>query len=113
MRSEARKRSQASWKAGNVVQIKLGLNKNTDADILQKLEEVQNKQGYIKRLIREDISKSQGRLDENRQTSQKARNEGKGGMCDNCIHNYVCGLKQVRQKINAKKECRHFVIVVQ
>ena len=36
-------------------QIKLKLNLNTDADILQRLDEVDNMQGYIKKLIRADI----------------------------------------------------------
>lgn len=43
------------YDAENTVQIRLKLNKKTDADILQKLEEVGNKQGYIKALIRADI----------------------------------------------------------
>ncbi len=42
----------------NTVQIKLKLNKKTDADILQKLEESGNKQGYLKALVRQDIEKS-------------------------------------------------------
>lgn len=33
------------------------LQKKTDADILQKLSEVESKQGYIKDLIRKDIAK--------------------------------------------------------
>ena len=33
------------------------LNLETDADIIQKLSEVDSKMGYIKRLIREDIKK--------------------------------------------------------
>lgn len=36
-------------------QIKLKLNLNTDSDILQRLDEVDNMQGYIKKLIRADI----------------------------------------------------------
>lgn len=35
----------------------MGLNRKTDADILQKLSEVESKQGYIKELIRKDIAK--------------------------------------------------------
>ena len=31
------------------------LNKKTDADILEKLESVDSKQGYIKELIRADL----------------------------------------------------------
>lgn len=42
----------------NTVQIKLKLNRTTDADILRKLGEVSNKQGYIKALIRADLEKN-------------------------------------------------------
>ena len=35
----------------------MNLNHNTDADLLQKLSEVDSKQGYIKSLIRADIAK--------------------------------------------------------
>ena len=48
--SEAKKR----WDAENTVHIRLKLNKHTDADIIQKLDSVDNKQGYIKQLIRKD-----------------------------------------------------------
>lgn len=40
-----------------VSQYCLKLNQKTDADIIEKLSEVENKQGYIKSLIREDIKK--------------------------------------------------------
>lgn len=33
------------------------LNFNTDKDIIEKLESVESKQGYIKELIRKDISR--------------------------------------------------------
>ena len=36
-------------------QITLKLNLETDKDILEKLEAVGNKQGYIKELIRKDL----------------------------------------------------------
>ena len=36
----------------------LRLNKNTDADIIAKLESVPSKMGYIKQLIRADIAKN-------------------------------------------------------
>ena len=49
------KEASARWDAENTVQIKLKLNKVTDADILAKLEEVESKQGYIKELIRQDM----------------------------------------------------------
>lgn len=40
----------------NIVQISLALNRKTDADILAWLEQKENKQGYIKQLIRNDLS---------------------------------------------------------
>jgi len=50
--------AQSKYKKENTKQIALQLNIKTDTDILKKLEEVPNKQGYIKSLIREDIAKS-------------------------------------------------------
>lgn len=41
-------------KAGK--QYLLQLNKNTDVDIIRKMESVPNKTGYLKMLIRQDIS---------------------------------------------------------
>lgn len=43
------------YDASNTVQIRLKLNKKTDADILDRLDAVPNKQGYIKGLIRSDM----------------------------------------------------------
>ena len=57
MTTDAQKRAVAKYDAENTVQIKLKLNTRTDADIIQRLSEVDNKQGYIKGLIREDIRK--------------------------------------------------------
>lgn len=53
--SDAQKRAQIKYDAGQTVQIKMKLNKKTDADILRKLDSVANKQGYIKKLIRDDL----------------------------------------------------------
>lgn len=39
----------------NTVSVMLRLNKKTDADIIQQLENVPSKMGYIKNLIRADI----------------------------------------------------------
>lgn len=50
-------RAQERYDRKNTVQVKMKLNKKTDKDILEKLESVPNKQGYIKSLIRKDISK--------------------------------------------------------
>lgn len=57
MATEAEIKAKAKYDSKNTVQIKLKLNKKTDSDILQKLDEVGNKQGYIKELIRKDIEK--------------------------------------------------------
>ena len=52
--SKAQLRAQAKYDKDNTVQIKLKLNKRTDSDILEILNSVSNKQGYIKELIRID-----------------------------------------------------------
>ena len=39
----------------NCTRINLKLNNKTDADIIEKLDGVENKQGYIKRLIKNDV----------------------------------------------------------
>jgi hypothetical protein len=44
----------------NTRPLKLKLNLKLDADILAKLETVPSMQGYIKRLIREDIARNGG-----------------------------------------------------
>lgn len=49
--------AQEKYDKVNTVRMALKLNKNTDADILKKLDEVESKQGYIKELIRRDIAK--------------------------------------------------------
>lgn len=46
--------SKTRWDRENTVVVTMKLNKNQDADIIEKLNSVDNKQGYIKRLIRED-----------------------------------------------------------
>lgn len=54
---ESTKRAITKYDAANTVQLKLKLNKKTDADILARLEKSGNKQGYIKELIRADMKK--------------------------------------------------------
>lgn len=56
---QRRQRSKASTKynAVHVRQIKLNLNRRTDADILQRLDSLENVQGYIKALIRRDMER--------------------------------------------------------
>lgn len=43
------------YNSKNVKQIKLNLNRKTDADIISHLEKVDNVQGLIKDLIRKDM----------------------------------------------------------
>lgn len=60
MSSEAQKRAQKRYDDANRDKFKciqLKLNRETDADILEKLSSVSSMQGYIKELIRADLSK--------------------------------------------------------
>ena len=50
--SEAKKK----WVRENTQRIVMNLNKNTDKDIIAHLDKVPSKQGYIKTLIRNDIT---------------------------------------------------------
>lgn len=54
--TEAQKRASNRYDRANTKAVALKLNKKTDADILTKLESVDNVQGYIKALIRADMS---------------------------------------------------------
>jgi hypothetical protein len=45
------------WMKENTTVITIKLNHRTDADILERLTSVDNRSGYIKQLIREDIAK--------------------------------------------------------
>ena len=44
----------------------LKLSRNTDADIIQQLDRQENKQAYLKALIRADIEKGEKKNDDNR-----------------------------------------------
>ena len=55
--SEAQKRAQEKYDAKATIQLHFKMNKKTDADILEKLDSVPNKQGYIKELIRADMKR--------------------------------------------------------
>ena len=59
MATEAQRRAGAKYDAAKTVQVKMKLNRETDADILDWLAQVDNKQGYIKDLIRKDMAKRQ------------------------------------------------------
>ena len=55
--TESQIRASIKYNKENTVQISLKLNRSTDADLIDSLNIVKNKQGYIKELIRKDIAK--------------------------------------------------------
>lgn len=55
MASEAKFRANSKSNKINTTMICVRLSYNTDADIIQKLDEVDSKMGYIKELIRKDM----------------------------------------------------------
>ena len=57
---ESRKKTNArayKWDKENTRMVKLKLNRNTDADIIARLEDEPNMMAYLKRLIRDDIAR--------------------------------------------------------
>lgn len=52
--TDAQKRAAAKYDKSHTKGVYIKLNKTTDADILNRLQEVGNVQGYIKELIRKD-----------------------------------------------------------
>lgn len=58
MATDSQRKASAKWEAKSTVQVKLKLHRRHDKDILNRLDESGNKQGYIKKLIRDDIAKS-------------------------------------------------------
>ena len=55
MTTEAQKRATNKYNKTHTTQIILRLNNKNDADILAHLSGLENKQGYIKELIRKDV----------------------------------------------------------
>jgi hypothetical protein len=55
--TEAQIKAQAKYDAKNTRQLHLKLNRRTDCDVLEKLDSVPSKQGYIKALIRADLNR--------------------------------------------------------
>ena len=55
--TESQIRASIRYNKENTVQISLKLNRSTDADLIDSLNRIANKQGYIKELIRIDIAK--------------------------------------------------------
>lgn len=57
MTTEAQKNAIKKYDTTNTKQFKMKLNLKTDADVIEQLERVENRQGYIKSLIRQDMGK--------------------------------------------------------
>lgn len=57
MATKAQIKAQKKYDAKNTKQFHLKLNRNTDWDVLEKLDSVPSKQGYIKQLIRADLNR--------------------------------------------------------
>ncbi len=55
MATEARRRAVAKYDKTHTKMYAIKLNLETDADIIEKLDSVENKQAYIKALIRADM----------------------------------------------------------
>ena len=58
MASEARIRANKKYDEAHTKQYKIKLNLNSDSDIIEKLDSLDNKTGYIKSLIRKDLASS-------------------------------------------------------
>lgn len=58
--SEKKERPQERWDKLNTKMYHLKVMKTTEQDIIEKLDSVPNKSGYIKSLIRADIAKAEG-----------------------------------------------------
>ena len=55
--SEAQKRASVKYNSEHTTLLTVRLNLGSDRDIIDHLKSQENKQGYIKKLIREDIEK--------------------------------------------------------
>lgn len=58
----AQKRAKAKYDKENTVQVGIKLNIRTDQDIIEAIKSSGNKQGYLKRLVREDIQRQKESL---------------------------------------------------
>ena len=53
----SKKKYDMKYQKENIVRIAFALNKNTDAEAIEKLRSVENKNAYIKQLILDDMSR--------------------------------------------------------
>lgn len=59
--SEAKMAYIQRYQAENMTQYKFRASKKYDQDIIEKMTSVENKQAYLKALIRADIARTQGK----------------------------------------------------
>lgn len=59
MLTDAKRKAIEKYDKAHTLRIGLKLNIKTDADVIDRLNSVPNKQGYIKGLIRDDIRKEE------------------------------------------------------
>lgn len=50
-------KADTKYKKANIIKVNMSLNRNTDGDILSYIATIDNKQGYLKCLIREDMAR--------------------------------------------------------
>lgn len=60
MATRAQIKASGKYDAAHTKRVYIKLNKTSDSDILEFLEKIPNKQGYIKELIREKIKEETG-----------------------------------------------------
>lgn len=48
---------QKRYKAANIIKVTVDLNRKTEPELVERIEEQPNRAGYLKRLIREDIQR--------------------------------------------------------
>ena len=53
----SKKKYDMKYQKENIVRIAFALNKNTDAEVIEKLRSVENKNAYIKQLILDERSR--------------------------------------------------------
>lgn len=58
--SEAKLRSNARYKDRNCKTITMSLCYNTDGDLIEYLTSMENRQGYLRQLIRNDMERKSG-----------------------------------------------------
>ena len=91
MTTESAKAAKAKYDAKTARYYSLKLNQNTDADLIQHLEQQESIQGYLKRLIRNDMKeeKTMNRISIDNGAHYVAPEDAIAGMSWDVITNYM------------------------